>query len=38
MVIVRLGLDEAQREIDDLVTNEFLKRGGAAMADGAMRR
>ena len=31
MVIVRLGLDEAQREINDEVTNEFLKRVGAAI-------
>ena len=33
VVIVRLGLDQAQREIDDAVTNVFLKRIGAAVTD-----
>jgi CubicO group peptidase (beta-lactamase class C family) len=31
IVIVRLGLDEAQRRIDDAVANEFLRRVGEAM-------
>jgi CubicO group peptidase (beta-lactamase class C family) len=35
MVVVRLGLDEAQREINDEVANEFLKRVGEAITDGA---
>jgi CubicO group peptidase (beta-lactamase class C family) len=33
MVIVRLGLDQSDREINDSVTNEFLKRIGAALLD-----
>jgi CubicO group peptidase (beta-lactamase class C family) len=37
MVIVRLGLDEAQREINDEIANEFLKRVGEAIADEASR-
>ena len=32
-VIVRLGLDQADRVIDDAVTNEFLKRVGDALTD-----
>jgi CubicO group peptidase (beta-lactamase class C family) len=31
MVIVRLGQDEAQREINDAVSNEFLKQVGEAI-------
>ncbi|MCI0741537.1 MAG: beta-lactamase family protein [Gemmataceae bacterium] len=34
MVIVRLGQDEAQREIDDTVSNEFLRRVGEALGMG----
>jgi CubicO group peptidase (beta-lactamase class C family) len=37
MVIARLGLDEADRKIDDAVANEFLKRVAGAIADGNPR-
>lgn len=33
MVVVRLGLDEAERKIDDAVASEFLKRMGESIAD-----
>lgn len=33
-VIVRLGMDQADREITDVVTSEFLKRVGTAITDG----
>lgn len=33
MVIVRLGLDQRDREIDDAVTDEFLKRVGVSLLD-----
>ncbi len=33
MVIVRLGLDQADRKIDDAISNEFLKRIGDALIE-----
>lgn len=33
MVIVRLGLDQADRKIDDRISNEFLKRIGEALIE-----
>lgn len=33
LVIVRLGLDQADKVIDDGITNEFLKRVGEALVD-----
>jgi CubicO group peptidase (beta-lactamase class C family) len=33
MVVVRLGLDQGDRKIDDQIISEFLKRVGAAITD-----